>query len=200
VPEDFPLSARQLVDSAINNAKNAKLPIEGAVVLVTDTASDILVEDRAEALRAALRDAGVTAIEELHFARDDDAAKKKVAELLKTNPKPGMVFSTDKAALTASYNAMEDLGGDRTYIVAGYSSDESGANMARAGEFAAVAIFSAERLIRKAITTAALAAGGQKFSERVELKIPVHVSPLRSGAPRKNAILKAKKEASGKQL
>jgi hypothetical protein len=198
VPEPFSSSARVLVDAVINNAKNAKLAIDGGALLVIDTDSDPLVEDRAQALRAALRGAGITAVEEVPFSRDFDEGKKKVVERLKTNPKLGMVLSTDRVALSASYNAMSNLGEDRIYVVAGYSSDESGATMARAGEFAAVAVYSAERLIRKAITTAALSAAGQKFPERVELKIPVHVSSPRAGAPKKNALQRAKKEAMRK--
>ena len=41
-------------------------------------------------------------------------------------------------------------------IVAGYSSDESNARLTQAGEFAALAIYSQDRLIRKAVSTAAL--------------------------------------------
>jgi hypothetical protein len=71
--------------------------------------------------------------------------------------------------------------------------------LARAGEFAAVAIYSPERLIRKAITTAALAAGGKKFPERVEYNILVHVSPARSGAPRLKVMERAKREEASKR-
>ena len=53
--------------------------------------------------------------------------------------------------------------------------------MARMGEYAGIAVFSAERLIRKAITTAAHAASGQKFPERGGDGDPVHVSPPEAG-------------------
>jgi ABC-type sugar transport system substrate-binding protein len=199
VPEAFAVSARTLVDSAINNAKNIKFTVDGGAVLVTNMASDPLVEDRAQALRDALHDAGVKRIQEIRFASDLDADKKKVADLLRADRKPGMVLATDQAGFMAAYNATNDLGEERPYVVAGYSSDESGTTMARTGEFAAIAIFSFERLIRKAITTAALSAGGQKFPERVEVRIPVHVSPLKSGAPQMNRMMKAKRQGAGQE-
>ena len=67
---------------------------------------------------------------------------------------------------------------------------------ARSGEFAAVAIFSPERLIRKAITTGVLAAEGKRIPERVELRIPVHVSPPKTGAPQMNSMRAKSKQAA----
>ena len=98
-----------------------------------------------------MREAGVKNIQEIRFAGDLDEAKKKVIELLRADRKPGMVFSPDQIGFSASYNGTSVLGDERPYVVAGYSNDESGSIMARSGEFAAVAIFSPERLIRKAI-------------------------------------------------
>ena len=45
------LGSPYLVDAAINNAKNAKFTVDGGTVLVLNTASDSLVDDRAQALR-----------------------------------------------------------------------------------------------------------------------------------------------------
>jgi hypothetical protein len=197
-PEAFAKSARILVDAAINNARNAKFTVDSGAVLVMNTASDPLVDERALALRNALRDAGVKNIQEIRFAGDLDDAKKKVIELLRADRKPGMVFSPDQIGFSASYNASTTLGDERPYVVAGYSNDESGSTMARSGEFAAVAIFSPERLIRKAVTTALRASEGQRLPERVELGVPVHVSPPSAGAPKMQSMrAKARQSGSG---
>ncbi len=195
-PEAFANSARILVNAAINNARNAKFTVDSGAVLVMNTASDPLADERALALRNALREAGVKNIQEIRFARDLDEAKQKVIELLKADRKPGMVFSPDQIGFSASYNALTTLGDERPYVVAGYSNDESGSTMTRSGEFAAVAIFSPERLIRKAVTTAVRASEGQRLPERVELGIPVHVSPPSSGAPKMQS-MRAKARQSG---
>ena len=55
--------------AAVNNAKNAKLALDGGAVLVIDTASDPLVEDRRRALAAALREAGVRVTHEIRCTR-----------------------------------------------------------------------------------------------------------------------------------
>jgi hypothetical protein len=65
--------------------------------------------------------------------------------------------------------------------------------MARTGEFAAIGVYSPERLIRKAIATAALAAGGQNVAEKVELDIPVTVSPPGSTTPKMNDMMKSRR-------
>jgi ABC-type sugar transport system substrate-binding protein len=198
-PEAFATSARTLVDAAINNARNIKFTVDGGAVLVINTAADLLVEDRAQALRNALREAGVKNIREIRFAGDPNEAKQKVIELLRADRKPGMVVSTDQVGLSASYDGTSVLGDERPYVVAGYSHEEGGSNLARTGEFAAVAIFAPERLIRKAITTAVHAAQGQRFPERVDVRIPVHVSPSNAGAPQMKAMRdKAKQAVSGR--
>jgi ABC-type sugar transport system substrate-binding protein len=103
---------------------------------------------------------------------------------MKANPKIGMVLSSEHNGLTASFQAMNDLGESRPYVVAGYSSDESSGTMTRNGEFAAAAIYSADRLLRKSIMTAAALMRGENVPDRVELVVPVNQSPPAAGAPR----------------
>ncbi len=184
VPEPFARTARPLVEAAIRNARNAKLSPEGGAVLVINTAGDALFEDRALALREALRNAGITAIEELRFAGNIDNAQAELIALLRANRKPGMVLSTDMLCASAALQATGDLGEDRPFVVAGYSSDDGLGNMVRAGEYAALAIFSPERLISKAVTTAVAAARGERPPDRVELMVPVLDSPGNSAAPK----------------
>jgi ABC-type sugar transport system substrate-binding protein len=177
LPESFATAAESLVAASINNATNAKLIPQAGAVLLINTASDPMVEERVQAFRGALKSAGITAIQEIRFAGDLKAAKSQLLEVLRSNPKPGIVLSTDHIGLTASFQDITDLGDERPYVVAGFSHDDSGANMARAGEFAAVAIFAPERMLRKAISTAASAGRGVKIPDRVGVVIPVHVSP-----------------------
>ena len=183
VPEPFNVSAPRLVAAAINNARNGKLSPEAGAIVLINTLSDPLAEDRAAALRTALHDAGITTVEELRFAREQTAAKEKLTEALPAHPKIGMVFSTDHVGLTSSFQLLEKLGESHMYVVAGYTHDEASAKMAYLGEFAAIAHFSPERLLRRAIASAASLSRGEKLAERLEVSIPLHVSNPRSGAP-----------------
>jgi ABC-type sugar transport system substrate-binding protein len=181
--EPFKNSAQNLVKAAINNARNAKLePKEGAI-LMFNTASDQLAEDRAQAIRDALNEAGITTIEELRFEREIPVAKQKLTELLRARPKIGMVLSIDQVGLTSSFQLLETIGKEHSYVVAGYTREESSARLANSGQYAGVAIFGFDRLIRKAISTAASLARGDKLPERVEVPIPLHISPPSSAEP-----------------
>jgi hypothetical protein len=184
VPESFAPVAESLVVAAINNARNAKLTPKAGAVLIVNTTSDTLFEERAQALRGALKRAGIMEIEEVRFAGDLKIGKAKVLELLRSKRKPGIVLSTDHVGLTASYQDISDLGDERPYVVAAFTTDESGATMTRSGEFAAIAVFSPERLLRKAIATAASAGRGEKVADRVKVMIPIHVSPPDSATPK----------------
>jgi ABC-type sugar transport system substrate-binding protein len=184
VPERLARTARPLVEAAIRNARNAKLSPEGGAALVINTAGDGFFEDRALALRGALRNAGITAIEELRLAGNIGNAQTGLIALLRANRKPGMVLSTDMLGASAALQATGDLGEDRPFVVAGYSSDDGLGNMVRAGEYAALVIFSPERLISKAVATAVAAARGERLPDRVELMVPVLDSPGNSAAPK----------------
>ena len=183
VPEPFKNSAPRLVAAAINNARNAKLTPESGAILMVNTISDPQSEDRVQAFHDALLDAGITKIEELRFERDPTVAKQKLTELLQANPRIGMVLSTDQVGLGTSLQLLENVGQEHVYVVAGYTLDESSAKMAYLGEFAAVAIYAPERLIRKAIMSAASLARGEKLAERIEVQIPLHISPASTAGP-----------------
>ena len=66
-----------------------------------NTSGDRLFEDRALALREALRNAGITAVEELRFDGDIAKAQADLIALLRANRKPAMVLATDMTGLSA---------------------------------------------------------------------------------------------------
>lgn len=177
VPESLTEAARSIVAAAVRNARNAKLKPEDGAVLVINTSADPLIGERTEALRDTLRGEGITKIEEVRFDGDIKTAKAKLLELLQADPKAVLLLGADHIGLTASYQAATDLYGKRSLIVAGFTFEESGGNMTKSGDFAAVAIFSSERLLRKAVAVAAAAGRGEKQSDRVEVMVPALISP-----------------------
>ena len=64
-PPSFTASARQLVASAIRNAKNAKLDPKGGAVIVSNPGADSFIGERTAAIRSALKENGITAIDEI---------------------------------------------------------------------------------------------------------------------------------------
>ena len=84
-PPPFIVSARHLVTASIRNAKNAKLKPEGGAVFLINTAGDALLPDRIAAVRDALKEAGVTSIQEIRFAQESQVAGKLLTERLKAD-------------------------------------------------------------------------------------------------------------------
>jgi ABC-type sugar transport system substrate-binding protein len=195
-PPPFTDSARQLVASAIRNAKNAKLKPEDGAVLLVNTAGDPFIPDRVAALRDALKAAGITAIDEIRFARDSQAAHKLLLQRLEAGPKRVMVFSVDSLGAQASNQTAGQIVEDRPFVQAGYTSDEALTKMVTVGEFAALTEFPASRLVRKAISTAVAAAQGRDVPGRVEFPVVFHDSPPTSGVPHLQAQYKARKKAA----
>jgi ABC-type sugar transport system substrate-binding protein len=191
-PRPFDDSARQLVAAAIRNAKNAKLNPEAGAILLINSAGDTLLPDRVAAVRAALEAAGIHAIQEVRFVRDNQSAQSLLAERLKADPKPTLVFTFDFAATTGSNSVAGEIASGRPFIQAGYTSEENLLRMATAGEFAALAHYAPSRLIRRAITAAVASAQKQEVASPVEIAIVVHESPPDSTAPHLQAEMKSR--------
>ena len=194
----FADSAKQLVAAAIRNAKNAKLKPEGGALILVNTAADFLVPDRLAAIRAALQAAGITAIEELRFARDVQAAHTLLVQRLRADAKPVLVFSTDSQGTSAANQTIGEIVEERPFIQAGYNSDDSQSRMVAMGEFAALAEYAPTRLIRKGISTAVAVAQGREVPSRVEVPVVMHVSPEKSAAPGIQAQMRKQMESKKK--
>jgi ABC-type sugar transport system substrate-binding protein len=176
-PASFAESAQQLVDSAIRNAKNAKLDPKGGAVIVINTIADPFFHERAQAIRDALKKSGITAIEEITFSKSAEGATKQLTEKLKANPKLVLAFSIDPVSTGACREVVNNLIPERPFVLSAYASETSVSMMTKVGDYAAVALFVPTRVVRKAITTAVNLAQGGNVPSRVEVPIDMHDSP-----------------------
>lgn len=182
-PQPFAESARRIVELSSRNLRNARLdPAGGAVILVT-IGGDRLIPDRVAALREALAAARITAVTELRISKDLDAAAATLTKQLKDNPKPGMVLFVDYNGSLVSNKVAGDLGEQRPFVQAGYSSDENRARTTMAGNYAALAEYEPTRLIRRAVSVAIAAAQGRESKDREAMAITVLESPPATGLP-----------------
>jgi ABC-type sugar transport system substrate-binding protein len=182
-PPPFAPLARQLVASAIRNATNAQLdPKSGAVLLVNQT-GDLFNGDRIAGIRSALKDAGITSVEEISFSKSAEAGAALLKQKLTTNPKPVLVFATDGLSTTAARQVMAQLIPDRLYVQAAFASDGNLSDMIRIADFAAVAGYAPNRVLRKAITTAVSLSQGRSVPARVEIPVEFHDSDEKSTTP-----------------
>jgi ABC-type sugar transport system substrate-binding protein len=195
-PPAFIESARQLVASAIRNAKNAKLDPKGGAVIMTNPVSDSFVNERKEAIRSALTENGITAIDEIASSKSAEAGGKLLSAKLKSSPKVFLVFASDGLSASAAKQAMAELIPDRLFVVSGYPAEATYSDMIRVGDFAAVAGFVPSRLIRKAIATAVSLSQGHELPGRVEFAVEVYDSATDSTTPQSPAYFKSKQAAS----
>lgn len=183
-PPPFARSAGQLVASALRNAKHGGLDPKGGAVLLIDTAADFFVEARALALRTALRDAGITTVEEVRFERKIELGEKRLTERLEAKPKLALALATDINSLAVVRVVGGKMSEKHPLVPAGYSSDENVGNLVRIGYLAAAAEYVPTRLVRKAISTAVALARGRNVPARVELAIEFVDSAPNTGLPR----------------
>jgi ABC-type sugar transport system substrate-binding protein len=178
----FGSAAEQLVESALRNAKNSGLDPKAGAILVINTVSDAFADDRTAALRRALEKAGIKAIEEVRFAYKENLADKIIAERRAANTKAALIFGLDSQCLPPIRQLMTKPEFEKhPFIVAGFVSDDRLIPFAQNGDFAALAEFDPNRLIRKAVTAAAALAQGKDVPQRIDIPILFHDSPPHSG-------------------
>jgi len=182
-PPPFAPSAKQLVESAIRNAKNGGLDPKRGAILVINTVSDAFEGDRATALRQALQNAGINSIDEIRFAYKADLASKTIAERRKANTKPVLIFGLDSQCLPPIRQlTSEPEFAEHPFVIAGFVADERLIPFTQNADFAALAEFNSNRLIRRAITAAALLAQGKDVPPHFDIPVEFHDSPPGSGA------------------
>ncbi len=191
-PPSFAPLARQLVTSAIRNAKNAQLDPKGGAVILVNTMGDSFLNERTTAIRDALKDNGITTIEEVPFSRSAEVGAKLLKDKLKANPKLVLVFATDGLSTSASRQVMNELIPERLFVQSAFAAEGKLGDMTMAGDFAAVAGFVPNRVIRKAIITAVSLSHGRDVPGRVEVSVEVHDSDEKATTPQSPAYSKAR--------
>jgi ABC-type sugar transport system substrate-binding protein len=191
-PPPFTTSARQLVASAMRNAKNAKLDPKGGAVIISNPAADSFVNDRIAAIRSALKENGITAVDEIATSKPPEAGGKLLIGKLKSNPKLFLVFAVDGLSTSATKLAMAELIPDRLFVVSAYPGEAMYSDMTKVGDFAAVAGFVPTRMIRKAINTAVSLSQGHELPGRIEFAVEVHDSANDATTPQSPIYYKGK--------
>ncbi len=194
-PPKFIDSARKLVATAIRNTKNSSLDPKGGAVLMISGAGDPFQRDRIAALHSALKESGITTVEEINFPGTADSGAKLLTAKLKANPKMAMVFAVDSQSTTASRQVMNELIPDRMFVQAAYAAEGNYGDMTRLGDFAAVAGFIPTVLVRRAISTAVKLSQGMDMPSRVEVPVEVVESPEGSTTPQSPAFYKGREAA-----
>ena len=176
-PPPFASSAREMVAAAIRNAKAAELDPNGGAIIVSSTVGDRFMPERLDAIREALKTAGITPVDEIRVDNDSKAGEKLVKESLSAHPKFALIFSVDYAS-TAAIRGLLNLKDDSPFVVAAcYTSDVNFQDISRQAPVAAAVEFTPVRLLRKAIATAASLSQGKVIPSPAELNMAVEDQP-----------------------
>jgi hypothetical protein len=176
-PPSFAASAQELVAAALRNAKEVGLDLQGGALVVSNTAGDPFMAVRTRAIIEALKASGVAPINEARFVKELDAGDKAVADQLEGNPKVGLVFANDHVSALAVRQNVQARAGRRPIVVACYATEDQVTDLTRSVNVAALAEFTPQRLVRKAITTAVSLSQGKDVPPRVEQPVTVHDLP-----------------------
>ena len=180
-------SAKQLVASAIRNAKNAELDPKSGRIVVVNTIGDPFIPER-ESARSARRPQGRRDHDNRGGARSrtmSQAGEKLLTEQLAGQPQDRPGLRGRLAEFTGRPRG--DQQRPQSIVpssLAGYAAEEQLAERRpRMADFAAVAEFTPTRLVRKAISTAvALAQGRGRAALSSSFRSIVHDSPANSTA------------------
>ncbi len=182
-PTPFAESAKRLVELSIRNVKNSRLNPAGGAIVIRSSLADRLQDDRATAIREALKEAGIDAIAEVTVPLDTDLGTDQLVKALQQHPLATMAFFLDLYGVSASNNAAPKVRPKIAFIQAGYVVDESRNRTVNAGQYAGIAEYDANRLIRKAVSVAAAAAHGKATKPREVLAVTIVESPAGAGLP-----------------
>jgi ABC-type sugar transport system substrate-binding protein len=199
-PPSFTDSARQLVVSAIRNAKNAKLDPKGGALVLSNPSGDHFVGERVGAIRSALKENGITAVEEIKSSKPAQEGGKALVAKLKSDRKPVLIFAADGLSTSVARQAMSELIPERLFVVSAYPAEAIYSDMTRIGDFAAVAGFVPNRLMRKAIATAVSLAQGHEVPARVELPLDVYDSAADATTPQSPIYYREKSPTKKREL
>ena len=120
-------------------------------------------------------------------------------EKLKANPKLVLVFGVDGLSTSACRSVMAELIPDRLFVQAAFPAESNYSDMIRVGDWAAVAGFIPNRVIRKAIATAVSVSQGKDVPRRVEVPVEVHDSDEKATTPQSPAYYKSREGVRKKE-
>ena len=198
VPQPLAGSAKQLVALTLRACRSADIDPGKTTILVSNSKGRPFVEDCATALKDALKAAGMTTIDELRFADNDNQSVAAVVANLKANPKTVTIFAVDSMTAGVIRDVVKSDVSHRFFIAGCYASDEFKSDLTKLVQIGAIAEFAPTRLMRKGISTAASVVQGRDVPRVIEFPINVTES-LATPAMLKSQALQWLKTTDGPQ-
>jgi len=170
VPAPFAASAKQVVATAIADAKKNGRPGDGEALVVAIKKGDAYSADRVAALKAAAESAGCRKVETVAFEGAVDAALPAMLERARAIPDLTLILAEGDEALELAIKARQGLKGSPLAFVGGYAGVHGMFQPNSYERESAFVEFRPENLAKLAIRTAVALAEGGTSEARVELE------------------------------
>jgi ABC-type sugar transport system substrate-binding protein len=167
----FEASAREMVQTARLVAKDRGIPDDAPAQIVVHKPYDDHTAQRVEAMKGALKEAGIPLLAVLEFDRYPGDASAALSRVAKAVPNLGYVLVDEDQGITGcSGMTREEYDPDRPPVVVGYLRDPKSRMQVKLGECAALADRRVQLLAIKAVQAAVELAQGKSVPERVEVQ------------------------------
>ncbi len=178
--QDEVATAKKVVEAAIANAKEAGFDSSGPAMIISYDNPDIHAKIRMNAIREALKAAGVRILPEVKFTGFKDDASKALKINLEIFPKVAMVFADDDNAVrgAAEVRNLSDIK-TRRFVLAGYAVDPGLIELSRYNMTAAIVDRKVGEPMKVAFDTALALARGETVAAEIRTPTPLFV---RTGA------------------
>jgi ABC-type sugar transport system substrate-binding protein len=165
----FQPQARELVLMAVEDCKLGDVPLDGgALIASSEFLTDSHAEARAAAMRAALKEAGVTRIESVTYKETEVDAQHAIGDFLTGSPSISIVVSEDQG-MTGAYMAREDDKEHRRYAVIGSVGIGKFINVIARTEYSAYVDRNMKRLGRQALQVVQDVLAGKSVPDQTEI-------------------------------
>jgi ABC-type sugar transport system substrate-binding protein len=169
----FTEAGKEIVQTAIEEARLFHLPADGSVLVIQNSQQDKLGPRRFESLASALKAAG-RHYEVIVFNGDQQAGLELILKYLTDHPQTTILLAEEDYGLTAGFQARRKVlsESDRHLIVGGYGANDIRLDMSVKNGISALADRNIEGYTRKALQVALDQMDGKSAPERIEVALP----------------------------
>jgi ABC-type sugar transport system substrate-binding protein len=169
----FTEAGKEIVQTAIEEARLYHLPADGWVLVIQNTQQDKLGPRRFESLISALKVAG-RHYEVVAINGDQQGGQEMILKYLNDHPQTTILLAEEDYGLTAGFHARRKMSNesDRQLIVGGYGANDMRLDIMVKNGVSALADRNIEGYTRKALQLALDQMDGKPTPERIEVAMP----------------------------
>jgi len=169
-PEPFAITARQVVEAALADARKNHRPADGEAIILSSRKGDLFAADRVAALKAAAEAAKCRKVEVIPFDGTPEGAVKGLVETAKGRPDLAIILAEGDESMELAVKTRQALKGSPLAFVGGYAGLHGTFSANPYSDESAFVEFRPDNLARLAVRTAVAKAQGEEVEPVVTLE------------------------------